>query len=56
MPFHTLDGTTVLFPTISARALANVTPLALFDNVLATNRNLRYKNLAESDIDSIFKG
>lgn len=56
MPFQTLDGTTVSFPTVSNRVLANITPLGLLSKTLATNRNLRFKNLAVYDIDSILKG
>lgn len=55
MVFHSLDGTTVLFPTFGDRALMGVTPLAFLSKVLATNRSLGYRNVAEYDIDSIFK-
>ena len=56
MSFQTLNGTTVLFPTVSNRVLANITPLEFLSEILATNRNLRHKNVAVYDIDSMLKG
>ena len=56
MPFYTMDRTTVLFPTISERALMDVTPLTLLSKLMATNQHLSYKDVAEYDLRSIFKG
>lgn len=56
MVFHILDGTTVLFPLLSDKALMDVAPLAFFSEILATNQELRHTNLTEYDIHSIFKG
>lgn len=56
MRFHTRDGTVVLVSPLGDRALMDVTPLTFLSRLVATNQTLRYRNMAEYDIDSIFKG